>query len=121
MPKLRLKFREPDFIKWVDSDYSPDWEFYNKEILLDDSRECQSVGLYLTHDETVVAFCQSSDFDKENKCVVHAQTTIPWVAVKGIWKMETSERIFGKCSKSVTKTAKNSRKMAKKSKKALKK
>ena len=107
MPKLKIKFREPVFIKWVDSDYSPDWEFYDKKTLLSESRDCQTAGLYLTHDETVIAVCQSSDYSLETKCVVHAQTTIPWVSVKGVWKMETNERIYGKCNKNGKKHTKS--------------
>ena len=86
--KLKLKFRDIIWIKWVDSDYSPDWESYNKKNLLNESRDCQSVGLYLTQDKEVIAFCQSSDFDPENRCVVHAQTTIPWVAIKEVIKLK---------------------------------
>ena len=74
--KLKLKFRDIIWIKWVDSDYSPDWESYNKKNLLNESRDCQSVGLYLTQDKEVIAFCQSSDFDPENRCVVHALSLI---------------------------------------------
>ena len=86
--KLKLKFRDIIWIKWVDSDYSPDWDTYNKKSLLSDSRECQSIGLYLTQDKEVIAFCQSSDFAPESRCVVHAQTTIPWVAIKEVIKLK---------------------------------
>ena len=105
MPKLKkIAFREPIYIKWVDSDYSSDWDFYDKKTLLADSRDCQTAGLYLTHDKTVIAVCQSSDFSGEKGCVVHAQTTIPWVAVKSVWRMSTNEQIYGKpCKKSETK------------------
>ena len=58
--KLKLKFRDIIWIKWVDSDYSPDWEHYNKKTLLSESRNCQSIGMYLTQDKEVIAFCQSS-------------------------------------------------------------
>ena len=93
--RLKLKFRDIIYIKWVDSDYSPDWEFYDKKKILCDSRNCQSVGMYLTQDKEVIAFCQSSDFDPESKCVVHAQTTIPWVAIKEGIKLK--DRYESKC------------------------
>ena len=64
MPKLKLKFKDWIWIKWVDSDYSPDWEFYDEKSLLEESRDCQSLGLYLTQDKEVIAFCQSSDFER---------------------------------------------------------
>jgi hypothetical protein len=97
MPKLKLKFKDWIWIKWVDSDYSPDWEFYDEKSLLEESRDCQSLGLYLTQDKEVIAFCQSSDFEKtKNKTVVHAQTTIPWVAIKEIRKLDSGEQIYAK-------------------------
>jgi len=51
--------------------------------------------MYLTQDKEVIAFCQSSDFDPESKCVVHAQTTIPWVAIKEVIKLK--DRYGEKC------------------------
>lgn len=85
MPKLRLKFKDWIWIKWVDSDYSPDWEHYSEKEILGDSRECQSIGLFLAQDREVIAFCQSSDMShKRGDTVVHAQTTIPWVSVKEV-------------------------------------
>jgi|TARA_Y100000310_G_scaffold29039_1_gene27612 hypothetical protein len=114
MPKLKVKFREPLFIQWVDSDYSSDWEFYDKKTLLADSRDCQTAGLYLTHDDTVIAVCQSSDYSKESQCVVHAQTTIPWVSVKSVWKMQTNEQIYGKKCKKCKKVNKSVTKLKKK-------
>ena len=114
MPKLKIKFREPIFIKWVDSDYSPDWDFYDTKTLLADSRDCQTAGLYLTHDDTVIAVCQSSDYSPEKQCVVHAQTTIPWVAVKSVWKMLTSEQIYPKVKQIRKKVSKSVAKLRKK-------
>jgi hypothetical protein len=114
MPKLtKVCFRDPLYIQWVDSDYAPDWDFYNKKTLLADSRLCQTAGLYLTHDDTVIAVCQSSDFSAEKECVVHAQTTIPWVSVKSVWSMDKNKQIYPKpkqirkkVNKSVTKLRK---------------